>query len=297
MLLRMSSRLIEDVIILDLSGRIVLGEESQMLRNFIEKIVAEGSRKIVLNIADVNYIDSTGVFILVNAFTTAQKRGGQVKLVSPTKKMQDLLQVTKLVTLFDVYSDERKAVESFNHSELHCRCPLCGSPSGPPVLTGRWIHWPPQACRNARCEATFTVASSQNQGQTLVKSVRIQTYKDEYFELLSGPPFAVKILGRLDIFSSPALKKLWQVLPLPRRVVFDLSGATEVDDAGRDALLALVRSREKDARVMISLEGLGSSEVEMFPDELPFYQDKATALSALGDVSDAPPLHARVSSE
>jgi hypothetical protein len=73
-------------------------------------------------------------------------------------------------------------------------------------------------------------------------------------------------------------------------VVFDLSGATEVDEAGRDALLILFESLEKDARVTISLEGLGSKEVCMFPDEAPFYQNRSAAISALGDVSDALPL-------
>ena len=127
--------------------------------------------------------------------------------------------------------------------------------------------------------------------------MRIQTYKDEYFELLSGRLSTLKIVGRLDIFSSPALEKIWHVIPLPHRVLFDLSGATEVDEAGRDALLALLQSREKDAKLIVSLEGLGPKAAPMFPAQAPFYQNKAIAIGAMGDVSDAPPLRARVSDE
>jgi len=107
----------------------------------------------------------------------------------------------------------------------------------------------------------------------------------------------VKVVGRLDLFSSPALRKVWQILPLPRLVAFDLSGATEVDEEGRNALLALLDGQEKDARVTVSLEGLGSDGVGMFPGGPPFHQSKASALASLGDVSAAPLLRVRVLSE
>jgi anti-sigma B factor antagonist len=297
MSLRLSSRLVGDVLVLDLSGRITLGEGSTVLRDSIKKVVAEGQKKILLNIGDVNYIDSSGVCVLAMAAIEPRQQGGCLKLLNPTKKVHDLLQITKLYSLFEIFTDENIALESFIVPELRCCCPLCGFVSGPPILDGKLILWPPQVCRNARCEARFTIVPSGSKTQALVRTVRIQTYKDEYFELQTGPFFNVKIVGRLDLFSSPALKKSWQPIPVPRRVLFDLSATTEIDDAGREALEDLLAKRGKDESAVVSLEGLGSEQKGMFPNSPPFYQNRATALAALGDVSDSPPLHARVLNE
>ena len=297
MTLEISERFVGDVLILDLSGRITLGEGARMLRDCIERTVADGKRKILLNVAQVHYVDSSGVCELAKAAIEPRRHGGSLKLLSPTKKVRDLLQITKLYTIFDVYEDESKALKSFSGPELYCCCPLCGYASGPPALGGGFITWPPQLCRNARCEAKFTTYSSQSENQARVESVRIQTYRDEYFELLAGSPFTLKIVGRLDLFSSPALKKAWQAIPLPRRVLFDLSGTTEIDDAGREALVDLLAKRENDARAVVSLESLGSQQVSTFPSGSYFYQTRTTALAALGDVSDAPQLQVRVFSE
>jgi anti-sigma B factor antagonist len=101
------------VTVVDIGGRITLGEGSALLRKTIRELLDEGRTKIVLNLADVNYIDSSGIGELVTAFTTVKKNGGNLKLLHLTKKVHDLLQLTKLFTVFDVYSDENTAVVSF----------------------------------------------------------------------------------------------------------------------------------------------------------------------------------------
>jgi anti-sigma B factor antagonist len=101
------------VTVVDIGGRITLGEGSALLRKTIRELLEEGRRKILLNLADVNYIDSSGIGELVTAFTTVKKNGGDLKLLHLTKKVHDLLQLTKLFTVFDVYSDESIAVTSF----------------------------------------------------------------------------------------------------------------------------------------------------------------------------------------
>jgi anti-sigma B factor antagonist len=297
MSMKVVSRLVGDVLILDFCGRITQGEGAVILRDSVRSALAQGQNKILLNIAEVNYIDSTGVGELTSAFTSTRNQGGELKLAGLTKKVHDLLQISKLYTVFDVKDNESAALEAFSAPPLRCCCPLCGQASGPSVMDIPWVKWPPQSCRNARCEATFDVVSARTRGQAVVKTVRIQTYKNEYFELLSGPPLTVKIVGRLDLFSSPALKKSWQILPLPRRVLFDLSAMTDVDKAGREALLDLLAAREKEARAVVSLEGLSSEQVNGFPSESCFYQNRTTALAALGDLSNAPLLHVRVLSE
>jgi anti-sigma B factor antagonist len=101
------------VTVVDIGGRITLGEGSALLRKTVHELLDDGRRKIVLNLADVNYIDSAGIGELVTAFTTVKKNGGDLKLLYLTKKVHDLLQLTKLFTVFDVYSDENTALASF----------------------------------------------------------------------------------------------------------------------------------------------------------------------------------------
>ncbi len=113
MSMKVSTRLVDGVVILDLSGRITLGEGSVQLRDAIRDLVAQGQKNILLNLGDVNYIDSSGIGELVSAFTTVKNQGGQLKLLNLTKKVHDLLQITKLYTVFDVKDDEASAIGSF----------------------------------------------------------------------------------------------------------------------------------------------------------------------------------------
>src|SRR5258705_13681142 len=101
------------IAIVDLRGRITLGEGSVTLRDTVHDLLSKGQKKILLNLGDVNYIDSSGIGELVSAFTAAKKQDGEVKLLNLTKKIHDLLQITKLYTVFDVKDDEILAVESF----------------------------------------------------------------------------------------------------------------------------------------------------------------------------------------
>src|ERR1700723_2410342 len=111
--MKVSTRQIDGVTILDLGGRITLGEGSVQLRDTVRDLLAKGSKKILLNLGDVNYIDSSGIGELVSAYTTVRNQGGDLKLLNLTKKVHDLLQITKLSTVFDVKDDEASAVASF----------------------------------------------------------------------------------------------------------------------------------------------------------------------------------------
>ena len=101
------------VTVVDLGGRIVLGDGSALLRKTVRDLLDDGHTRIILNLGDVNYIDSSGIGELVSGFTAVRNRGGELKLLSLTKKVNDLLQLTKLFTVFDVYNDETTAVRSF----------------------------------------------------------------------------------------------------------------------------------------------------------------------------------------
>jgi anti-sigma B factor antagonist len=111
--LTIASREVDGVTVLDLGGRITLGEGSVQLRDAVRDLIGKGSKSIVLNMADVNYIDSSGLGELVSAYTTAKNQGAEVKLLNLTKKVHDLLQLTKLYTVFDIRDDEASAIASF----------------------------------------------------------------------------------------------------------------------------------------------------------------------------------------
>jgi anti-sigma B factor antagonist len=113
MSIKVSTRHVDGVTILDLSGRITLGEGSVVLRDTIRDLVTKGDKNILLNLGDVSYIDSSGIGELVSAFTSVKNAGGELKLLNLTKKVHDLLQITKLYTVFDVKDDETTAVGSF----------------------------------------------------------------------------------------------------------------------------------------------------------------------------------------
>ena len=113
MSMKASTRQVDGVTIVDLSGRITLGEGSVVLRDTIKDVLGKGAKNILLNLGDVSYIDSSGIGELVSAFTSVRNQGGELKLLKLTKKVHDLLQITKLYTVFDVKDDEAAAVKSF----------------------------------------------------------------------------------------------------------------------------------------------------------------------------------------
>jgi anti-sigma B factor antagonist len=106
-------RQLGDVTIVDFSGKITLGEGSAMLRNTVRELINSGNKKILLSLYDVDYIDSSGIGELVSAYTTVKNASGELKLLHLTKRVHDILQITRLFTVFDVQSEESAAIRSF----------------------------------------------------------------------------------------------------------------------------------------------------------------------------------------
>jgi anti-sigma B factor antagonist len=107
-------RVVDGVSVLDLAGKIVLGEGDGQIRDRIKDLLADGQRKILLNLGDISYIDSAGLGALISSYTTTKRAGGQLKLVNLTKRIQDLLAITKLITVFDTFDNEAEAIDSFS---------------------------------------------------------------------------------------------------------------------------------------------------------------------------------------
>jgi anti-sigma B factor antagonist len=112
-----STRKVDDVAIVDVSGRITLGEGNVMLREIVRELVEKGNNKILLHLHDVGYVDSSGMGELVKTYTTVRNQGGQLKLLNPSKRVSDLLQMTRLASVFDIQSDEASAIQSFARPE------------------------------------------------------------------------------------------------------------------------------------------------------------------------------------
>jgi anti-sigma B factor antagonist len=111
--MKIEIRSIGDVKVLDCSGKITLGEGTISIRNAVRDVLEGGAKKIILNLADISYIDSSGVGELVSTYTTTVSRGGKLKLLKLTHKLRELLTITKLLTVFDIYDDENTALASF----------------------------------------------------------------------------------------------------------------------------------------------------------------------------------------
>jgi len=110
---KLNTRQVGDVSVVDVTGRITLGEGSSALRDLMRELVGKGQKKILLNLGEVSYIDSSGIGELVSGFTTVTNSGGELKLLNLNKRVKDLLQITKLYTVFDVHEDEAGAIRSF----------------------------------------------------------------------------------------------------------------------------------------------------------------------------------------
>ena len=111
--MKIEERAVDGVTILDLQGKMLIGEGDELLREKINNLVENGTQKIVLNLADVPYVDSAGLGEIVRCYTTVSCKSGKLKLLNLTKRIQDLLSITKLLTVFDTYETEAEAVKSF----------------------------------------------------------------------------------------------------------------------------------------------------------------------------------------
>jgi anti-sigma B factor antagonist len=111
--MKIVERQVGDVIILDLHGKILIGEGDDALREAVSKLIDSGKTKLLLNLADVPYVDSAGLGEIVRCYTTVSKKGGKLKLLNLTKKIQDLLSITKLLTVFETFENESEATKSF----------------------------------------------------------------------------------------------------------------------------------------------------------------------------------------
>jgi anti-sigma B factor antagonist len=114
--MQIAERAVGDVVVLDVKGRITLGDGDEVLKDKVNAVVGKGQKKILLNLADVPYVDSAGLGEIVRTYTTVSRQGGSLKLLNLTKRISDLLAITKLLTVFETFDSEPEAIKSFSAS-------------------------------------------------------------------------------------------------------------------------------------------------------------------------------------
>jgi anti-sigma B factor antagonist len=281
MSLQLTPRKVGSVTIVDLVGRVTLGEGAASLRDMLRDLVAKGRNKIVLNYSEVSYQDSSGNGELVSGFTTVTAHGGYLVLLNLTKRLKDLFQITKLNTVFDVFDNEAVAVRFLETASKHWVCPLCRHRSSP--LPAETASREDQTCTNANCGANYSVIRPiESELEGYIDRVQLSTYPDESLEVVVGDPFRFRIVGRLNLFTSSRLEQLWRPLVWHvRTLLVDLRSLTEMSAEGQAELLRLLSAYENHFRCAISLEGLRRECDCHFPPTAPVYSDDASAIAVL----------------
>lgn len=288
MSMKISMRQVDDVTILDLEGRITLGEGEVKLRDAVRELLAGGKWKILLNLAGVSYIDSAGNGGLVWVFTTVKNSGGELRLLNPSKKIRDLFQVSKLYTVYEVFDEEEKAIESFGGRVSRCECPICGAVStsfgAAKTVRGR-------GHRCGFCGLDFAVSGSESKVNVVYLS--IQTYPREGIRVFTDPFLRVSISGRLDLFSLTTLRKIWDKIPGVQKRIVDLSCTTDIDDDGWEGLRLLLESTAERIEAAVSLEGARPEITVGRIVAPPVYENLVAAREALGNEPSNQPWQVR----
>jgi anti-sigma B factor antagonist len=292
--MRISIRKIDGVNILDLLGSLTLGDGECTFRETVKSLISAGEKILLLNFSEVPYIDSAGVGVLLSCWHSAFAAGGVAKVYHPCRKPRESLQLIRMSSLLlskgDSEEEAIREVKAIFDVKLRCACPLYGCNGWAPVQTLDETEF-----KCVRCKSEFTISHPVgSESQASLKIVRLlKQYVQDGLEtnvsLMSGPPFIIELVGRLELFSFNFLKKAWLGIRPPRRAIFDLSQASgHISDKGRQALLDLFSNAGLD-KAAILMEGCSQGDIEAFPPASPIHQKKDAAFASLGDISSVPP--------
>jgi anti-sigma B factor antagonist len=262
--MKIDERQVGDVVVLDLTGKITLGEGDELLKDKLNSLLSQGYKAFILNMEGVPYIDSAGNGEMVRSFTTVSRQGGTIKFLNLTKRILDLWSITKLLTVFEIYESEHEAVTSFRTVTLEVSCPLCKPAMWMGYLGTRFLL----SC--TQCDTRFSPHVSPGMlaplEQMSVRTSRVVTapvtdlwwftyyengYGPEGVHLTFGRPTTVAITGRLDLFVFDIVQLAWEAMPRPRRVLFDMTHVRLASPVGRARLDELCASADAGSRGVV----------------------------------------------
>lgn len=281
MSLKISIRNAEGVTILDLTGRIDLGEGSIAFRETIRDLLARSDRKIVANLGEVSYIDSSGIGEVFSGVIQMMKSGGSLRLCNLTKRVKDLLQITKLYTAIDVYDTEDAAVASFRGGVRVLHCPACSARIGSLL-----VQEPPASeygCPS--CQSRIALKPTGNPFEVEVTRLSVRSYEGEYVEILPGSPYVIRVVGKLDRFGySSGLSKAWYLLSHPRCALIDLTHVTDATAGAVNEMLKLLTPGSG----AIPLENVPPAVARLLGTDPPVYLNAASARASLKNAAAVP---------
>lgn len=278
--LDIKERQIGDVTILDMDGQIRINKGSIALRSAIRRLVEEDKKNVVLNLAGVTYVDSSGVGELIACFTTLCRDHGMLRLASLTDDVQNRLVITKLLTVFDAYESVEEAVNSFATENKYFSCPVRGCGNLILVSDPEFKHT--LTCTTCGAEFRLRPLPSGESNQVSIGSLRLPTYETEHIRIDPGAPTTIHIVGNLDLFASEVLEKAWLTVPPPRRVIFHLPMSGELTPRGIHKLLALCAVEDKNNAAVIL--AWPYNKTAAFPTSSSVYTNERSAVEALGDI-------------
>ena len=243
MQLRIRHRAIADVTVLELAGGLTLGDGDRQLQHQVKKLVADGRKKIVFDLTELIYVDSTGLGELVRSYTLVARAGGQLMIYHPFVKPENLLAITKLASVFETVESIADLVPVFDQEALFSRCPRC---KGSVSLFFRRDY---QAC--GRCGIEFKVSIPDSVGSHLeVSVIRLAAYEGEPVSLWPNVrPVRIEISGRLDVTAAEVVGELSRLVPAGARRCIVETPANRTD-AGWRALV------ERGLALTIVMRGL-----------------------------------------
>jgi anti-sigma B factor antagonist len=286
------------VTVLEFFGKITLGEGDEMMKEKVNSLIAAGRRLIVFDLEKTPYIDSSGLGEIVRSYTTIYRHGGRLKLARLTKRIADLLAITKLLTVYETYDTVGAAVRSFGSVQLEASCPFCR----PPVWTNYPDNRPLLSC--PECDSSFypqltdTIRSelkSAATGATCAAPVSHlwwmtyyeNSYGREAVQLTVGRPCTIAVTGRLDLWTCDVMDRAWDAVPRPKRVLFDLTGVRLFSEKGWIKLIETVAGGDGGNRAVVLVHSAPTASEptsNFLPAGPAVFDHRDAALEALSEV-------------
>lgn len=279
---RIEQRTLEDVTVLEISGDMTEHEHEEDLLRTANGLIAAGRFKVVVNLKKVDYVNSTGVGALVKAFTQVSKQGGKLWLCDPSKRIADILNLTRLNTVFEFATPE-DVVGVRAAGRLVVACPTCQPPTWIPLGPDEY-----QSCGSCRMQLRLFLPSilNEEEGEIACRSVRIPTYDNEYVRLVVDDEQVIWVDGRLDLFASEAVQDIWALVPRPRRIIFAVPH-TGLTPAGLQPLIDICTASNDTDRSTIVITGVIES-LDNVPRHPSVHRDWKEARRTLGAATQPP---------
>ena len=262
------------------------------MKDCVTALLESSCKKIVVNLAEVQYIDSSGLAAIVQIYATSVHLGVRLYYSHPSARLYDVFQLTKLATIFDVISPE-DLVRHLADERLVASCPSCGPDSWVSLRVG--LEYQP--CRRCGIQLKLSSWPSVPEGGEVdveCAILRTPAYDDEYVRLVIGTTQTITVEGRLDLFASEVVTRIWHLVPPPRRVVFEVA-QSQYTEAGLQPLLDLCAIADESNRSAIVITGVTDQSRDSLPRHPALHERSSDAESSLfPSGSQLPTLRLRV---